>query len=274
MLHPNGLNGEALPTDTRDMRLRYALVSLLAAAPLVAAAPAGAAPCSTATRTITGTIQGEDSRFVNAQISFDLIRVVGDKRLHIDGREGSDNYGCAGYKGYGQVLRVNKDIPATGSTTTGTKYWSVKIPAIVNQVIIEVYPRSAGTPSSVDDSRYSGALRWKVPIPYGRNINIRLPKVCAAGGKTGYIAGRATTKSGAAVKVDFVGAWSLAKDNNSANPIQGFRTGYGTDRGTWKVPNLASGQSYTVVWIENGVRRQKYGYAVSACKGTAGMVSF
>ena len=259
------------------MRLRLALVCLLAASPLVATAPASAAPCSTATRTVTGTIQGEDGRYVDAQLGFDLIQVVGTERRHINGLPGSDKYGCAGHKGYGFNLRVNKDVPATGATSSAggaTKTWTATIPAIVTQVIIEVYPRAAGTPSPIDDSRYSGALRWKVPIPYGKPINITLPQVCATGGKTGYIAGTAKTASGTPVKVDFVGAWSLAKDNNTAAPIQGFRTGYGTDRGTWKIRNLASGQQYTVVWIENGVRRQKYGYAVSACKGTAGVVAF
>lgn len=250
----------------RRMRLHLAPTCLVALTPLTVAAPAQAAPCASATRTISGTLRGEDGRYVDAMLGFDLIRVVGDKRLHINGRDGADNWGCAGHKGYGQVLRVNPDVPATGSTTTGTQYWSVKIPAIVNQVIIEVWPRAAGT-GPVDDRRYSGALRWKVPIPYGRRINIKLPLVCAAGGRTGYIAGKAT-KNGAPVKVDFVGAWSAAKDNNSANPIQGFRTGYGTDRGTWIVRNLASGQPYTMIWEENGVRRQRYSIAVSACKGT------
>ena len=254
------------------MRLRLALAVLLAAAPLVVTAPAQAAPCSTTTRTISGTLIGEDGRFVNAMLGFDLIHVVGDKRLHIDGREGSANYGCPGYSGYGQILRVNRDVPATGSTTTGTKYWSVKIPLRVNQVIIEVWPRAAGT-GPVDDSRYSGALRWKVPIPYGKRINITMPRVCAAGGKTGYIAGK-VTKSGAPVNVDFVGAWSMAKDNNTATPIQGFRVGTGYDNGVYKIRNLASGQYYTVYWIEKGVRKQRYNIWVSACKGTPISVAY
>jgi len=248
--------------------MRRALLLTLLAPLLVPAPGAHATPCTTATRTVTGTIKGQDGRAVNAQVSFDLIRVVGDQRLHIDGRPGSDRYGCAGFKGYGYFMRVNKDLPDTGSATSGTKTWKAVIPANVNQVIIEVYPRDNATPSNVSDRRYSGALRWKVPIPYGKAVNIVLPVVCAAGGTTGYIAGRAT-KGGAPVKVDFVGAWSLAKDNNTAQPILGFRTGYGTDRGTWAVKNLVSGQAYTVVWIENGVRRQRYGIAVSACQGTA-----
>lgn len=255
------------------MRLRFALLAMLAAAPLAVGAPAAAAPCSTATRTISGTLIGQDARFVNAMLGFDLMRVVDGKRLHYDGREGSSSYGCPGYQGYGQYLRMNTHLTGNGSTTSGTRYWSVKIPAIVTEVIVEVWPRATGT-LEVDDRRYSGSLRWKVPIPYGKPINIKLPLVCAAGGKTGWIAGQAT-KGGVPVNIDFVGAWSMAKDNNTAQPILGFRTGYGTDRGTWKVPNLASGQLYTVVWIENGVRRQRYNIPVYACKGTtASTVTF
>lgn len=250
------------------MRLRLALTCLLAATPLTITGTAHATACYTATRTITGTIQGEDGRFVDAQLGFALARVVGDKKYFVNGLPGSDRYGCYGHSGYGFNLRVNPTVPATGSTTSGTKTWSATIPANVNLVTIEVYPRAAGTPSPIDDSRYSGALRFRVPIPYGKPINITLPRVCAAGGRTGYIAGKAT-KGGSPVKLDFVGAWSLAKDNNTATPIQGFRVGSGTDSGSWKIRNLASGQTYTVVWIENGVRQQRYGLAVSACTGTA-----
>ncbi|HVF03964.1 MAG TPA: hypothetical protein VNA20_03910 [Frankiaceae bacterium] len=254
------------------MRFRLALACVLAATPLGVTAPASAAPCSTATRTISGTLIGEDGRFVDAMLGFDLMRIVGGKEQHLDGRAGSPNYGCPGYYGYGQILRVNRDVPATGSTTTGTRYWSVKIPASVTMVIIEVYPRAAGT-GPVDDSRYSGALRWKVPIPYGKRINITLPRVCAAGGKTGYIAGK-VTKNGAPVKVDFVGGWSMAKDNNTASPIMGFRVGDGYDNGVYKIRNLAANQYYTVYWIENGVRKQRYNIWVSACKGTPISVAY
>lgn len=251
---------------------RLALTCALAAVPVVLPSAAVAAPCGTATKTISGTVQGQDGRYVNAQLGFDLMQVTSSGVRHLDGRAGSDRYGCAGYKGYGQVVFVNSQLPATGSTTSGTKTWRAVVPAIVNQVIVEVYPRSANR-GPVDDRRYSGALRWRVPIPYGKPINITLPLVCAAGGKTGYLAGTAT-KGGQPLNVDFVGAWSMAKDNNTAQPILGFRVGYGTDRGTWAIRNLASGQQYTIVWIENGVRRQKYGYAVNACKGTAASVAF
>ena len=250
------------------MRLRYAVSAMLAAAPLAVATPAGAAPCTTATKTISGTLIGADKRFVNAMLGFDLMRVSGGTVQHLDGREGSANYGCPGYYGYGTYLRMNTSLTAYGSTTSGTRYWSVRVPATVNQVIIEVYPRAAGTLATVD-RRYSGALRWKVPIPYGKPINIKLPLMCAAGGSVGYVTGRAT-KNGVPVKVDFVGAWSAAKDNNTAQPIQGFRVGYGTDSGTWSVKGLVSGQPYTMIWEHKGVRRQRYMVWVNnRCKGTA-----
>lgn len=254
------------------MRLRLTLACLVAASPLAVASPAEAAPCSTATRTITGTLQGEDGRAVDAMLGFDLVRVVGETKYHIDGREGSANYGCAGYKGYGQVLRVNRDLPATGSTTSGTKTWSVKIPAIVNLLVIEVYPRAAGT-GPVDESRYGHALRWKVPIPYGKAINIKLPLVCAKGGKTGWIGGVAT-KNGARRVMSRVAAWSMAKDNNTATPIQGFKVGYSTSTGSFAIKNIPSGQYYTVRYTLDGVTKQKYNIWVSACKGTTSSIAF
>jgi hypothetical protein len=254
------------------MRLRLALSGLLAFAPVVVAAPASAAPCSTATRTISGTLLGEDGRYVDAMLGFDLIQVVGTERRHIDGRAGSSTYGCAGYHGYGQVLRVNSNVPATGSTTTGSKTWSVTIPAIVNDVIIEVYPRAAGT-GPVDESRYGHALRWKVPIPYGKAINIRLPLVCAQGGSTGWIGGY-TTVNGVRKKMDRVAAWSMAKDNNTASPIQGFKVGYSLDSGSFAIKNLAGNQYYTVVYSLGTRKVQKYNVYVHGCKGTTSTGSF
>ena len=256
------------------MRIRLLLACVAAVVPLVAAAPASAAPCSTATRTISGTILGQDGRFVDAMLGFDLIQIVGSERRHIDGRAGSDRYGCPGYRGYGQILRVNPDVAATGSTTTGSKYWSVKIPAIVNQVIIEIYPKAAGPNSPVDERRYGPALRWKVNIPYSAPINIRLPLICSQGGKTGYIAGTAR-KNGVKVKLSMVAAWSMAPDNNNAAPILGFKVGYSTDAGTFAIKNLAGNQYYTVQYTLAGSgMKQKYNIWVPNCAGTLAHVYF
>lgn len=255
------------------MRLVIALTSAIVASPLLVASPAAATPCTTATRTISGTLIGEDGRFVDAMLGFDLMRVTSSGVQHIDGRAGSSNYGCAGFRGYGQVLRFNPDVPATGSTTVGTRYWSVKIPANVNQVIIEVYPKAAGPDSPVDDRRYGGALRWKVPIPYGTRINMKLPLACNAGGKNGYIAGYAY-KNGVRVKLDRVIAWSTAKDNNYARPILGFRAGVSYDTGVFKIRQLPPGQAYTVIYSYRGQSIQKFGIYVNACKGTTSSVRF
>lgn len=254
-------------------RLGLALSCVLAASPLTVTQSATAAACTTRTRTITGTILGQDGRFVDAMLGFDLMRVTSAGVQHINGRVGSSGYGCAGYRGYGQVLRVNPDVPATGSTTVGSSTWSVVIPANVNQVIVEVYPKAAGPDSPVDDRRYGGALRWKVPIPYGKPIHIRLPAGCGTGGRNGYIAGYGY-KGSTRVKLDRVVAWSTAKDNYAQKPILGFKIGHTYDNGVFKIRQLAPGQAYTVIYSYGGRSIQKFGIYVHPCKGTTASIRF
>jgi hypothetical protein len=255
------------------MRLALALTTALATVPLTIAAPANATPCTTSTRTIGGTIEGQDGMFVDAMLGFDLMRVTSSGVQHINGRIGSSTYGCAGYHGYGQILRVNPDTPGTGSTTVGSRTWSVRIPANVNQIIVEVYPKAAGPDSAVDDRKYGGALRWKVPIPYGKPIHVKLPAGCGQGGQNGYIAGYAykgTTK----VKLDRVIAWSTAKDNYYQNPILGFKAGVSYSTGVFKIKQLPPGQAYTVIYSYGGKSIQKFGIYVNACKGTSASIRF
>lgn len=247
------------------MRLRLALSCFAASAllPLVAATPAEAAPCVTATRTVSGTIQGQDGRYVDALLGFDLIDA---QKRHIDGRPGSSTFGCPNHHGYGVSIRVNRDLPATGSTTTGTKTWKVTIPANVTAMHVEVYPRAAGY-GGTDESRYGHALRRRVPIPYGKSIAIELPLICPQGGKTGTINGW-SSKGGVRKPLTRVAAWSLAPDNNTASPILGWNIGYAKSNGYFAVPNLPSGQYYTVQYTMDGVMKQKYNVYVHPCRGT------
>ncbi len=247
------------------MRLRLALACLAvpAATPVLVAAPAHATACVTATRTVTGLLGGQDGRYVDALLGFDLKDSSG---RHIDARPGSSTFGCAGMHGYGVTVRINSTLPATGSTTTGTKAWSVKVPVNVTSAHIEVYPRAAGY-GGTDESRYGHALRRSVPIPYNKTVLIRLPLICSLGGTTGRINGW-VSKNGVRVKADRVAAWSLATDNNGANPILGWNIGTAATNGYYQIPNLASGQAYTVQIWKDGVLRQKYGVYVNACRGT------
>jgi hypothetical protein len=244
-------------------RIRIALTSAALLAAPIALAPSAHASCTTTTKVMTGRIAGEDGRFVDAMLGFDIMDSAG---RHLDGRSGSANYGCAGYHGYGQLLRVNRDLPAAGSTTSGTKDWKVVLPGNTAFVHIEVYPRAAGD-GGTDESRYGHALRRKVRVPYGQNVNIRLPLVCAAGGKTGAINGWAT-QNGVRVQADRVAAWSLATDTNTMTPILGWNVGYTRSNGYFAVPNLPSGQTYTVQVSRAGKTLQPYNIRVDACKNT------
>jgi hypothetical protein len=259
------LNAGRRRTDDLSMRLRHALalLSVAAGTPVLVAAPAHATPCVTATRTVTGMIAGEDHRYVDALLGFDFVDSAG---RHVDAKPGSATFGCTGVHGYGVTIRVNGSLPATGSTTSGTKYWSVKVPANVTMAYIEVYPQAAGY-GGTNESRYGHALRRKMPIPYNKTVLIRLPLICSVGGHVGWINGY-VSKNGVRVKADRVAAWSMATDNNTASPILGWNIGSAATNGYYKIPNLASGQAYTVQIWKDGVLRQKYGVTVNACKGS------
>jgi hypothetical protein len=244
-------------------RLRSAFVGLAALAlPLAVAAPASAA-CASATKSLSGVIGGADGRYVDALLGFDIKDRYGN---HLDGRSGSSSYGCGGYHGYGTFLRINRTLPATGSTSQGTKTWRVVLPSNTATVHIEVYPYEKEY-GGVSEVRYAHALRRSVPVPYGQNVNIRLPLVCGVGGVTGGISGW-VTKGGVKTTADFVGAWSLAADNNRFAPILGWNLGHSSTNGYYVIPNLQSGQTYTVQVRKDGVLKQPYNVKVEACKNT------
>ncbi|MDQ1713474.1 MAG: hypothetical protein QOE45_2924 [Frankiaceae bacterium] len=245
------------------MRISLALAAVPALlAPLVVATPAHAA-CTTAAKTLTGTIAGADNRFVDAFIGFDVLDKTG---RHLGSTKGSAAFGCAGQRGYGATIRVNSTLGPTGSTTTGTKSWSLVLPANATHTYIEVYPQAAGYSGGTNETRYGHTMRRKIPVPYGARVNLRLPVVCAQGGKTGWINGW-VSKHGVRVAADRVAAWSMAPDNNVPNPILGFNVGYAKSNGYYNIPNLPSGQKYTVQISKSGVMKQFYNIQVNSCKG-------
>jgi hypothetical protein len=254
------------------MRLRLTLACLVAAttAPLLVATPANAA-CVTSTRTIVGTVSGQDGRWVDALVGLDLISASG---AHIDATPGSASFGCGGKTGYGLTIRVNRDLGATGSTTQGswTKSWKAVVPTNVTMMYVEVYPQAAGY-GGTNESRYGHALRRKVPVPYGHTVTIKLPLICSAGGTTGKIGGW-VTKGGVKTQADRVAAWSMANDNNTANPILGWNMGSPKSDGSYVIPNLPPGQYYTIQFSKGAVMIQKYNIWVNACKGTYFAVNF
>lgn len=250
-------------------RLTFAVLVAATAAPLLVATPAQAA-CVTTTRTITGTVSGQDGRYVDALIGLDLINSAG---AHINAKPGSSTFGCGGQAGYGLTVRVNSTLGAEGAATGAyTKTWKAVVPTNVTMMYVEVYPQAAGY-GGTNEARYGHALRRKVRVPYGHTVTIKLPLICAAGGKTGKIAGY-VTKRGVRVKADRVVAWSMAPDNNTANPILGWNMGSATTDGHFLVTHIPPGQYYTVHIHKDGVLQVKNNVWVNACRGTTLNASF
>jgi hypothetical protein len=245
------------------MRLRLALAVVpVLAAPLVTASPAVAA-CAPATKTVVGSIIAQDRRAVDALIGFDVLDSAG---RHLGATPGQASFGCTGQRGYGLTLRVNRDLPATGSTTTGTKSWKITLPSNATHVYIEVYPQAAGY-GGTDESRYAHSMRRKIPVPYNATVNLRLPLICSQGGSTGTISG-VVTKGGVRVAADRVAAWSMAPDNNVPNPVLGWNVGSAKSDGSYAVLNLAGAQKYTVQVTKSGVMKQFYNVAVNSCRAS------
>ena len=252
--------------DTSRMRRP---LFLLAAVAMVAGLVAVASPAQAA-RTVTGTIYGSDGRAVDVFIGFDL--------KDSSGRT-IDKNGClatrCGLHGYGITLRLNSTLSASGSTNRSAykTSWSITVPSNTAHMYIETYPFSAGTYGHTDESRYGHSYRRNLPIPYPVRINLRLPLICSQGGTTGMISGRATA-GGAATTLKRIGAWSIAADNNTPNPILGWQIGTATS-GAYKIPNLASGQQYHIIATSaSGAVKHYYKVAVSSCHTTAFNVAF
>ena len=248
------------------MRRLFAVLATLAvsAGLLTLAAPAEAA------RTVTGTILGSDGRAVDAFIGFDL--------KDSSGRT-IDKNGClatrCGLHGYGITLRVNGDVPATGAAdrTGHLIQWSITVPSATARMFIEVYPFSSGTYGKTDESRYGHSYRRNIPIPYPVRINLRLPVICAQGGTTGAIAGRASA-GGAATTLKRIATWSLGADNNGPTPILGWNIGT-AGNGTFLLPNLPAGQKYQVLATSaSGVVKRYYDVQVNSCRTTTLNVAF
>jgi hypothetical protein len=252
--------------DTHPMRRVPAALAVVA---LVAGLLALAAPAQAAGRVVSGTIYGSDGRAVDAFLGFDL--------KDSSGRT-IDKNGClatrCGLKGYGITLRLNGDVPATGAAPAGHKVtWSITVPADTARMFIEVYPFSSGTYGHTDESRYGHSYRRNIPIPYPARINLRLPLICAAGGTTGAISGRATV-GGAPATLKRVATWSLGADNNSPNPILGWNIGTASN-GSFLLPNLPAGQKYQVLaTAPSGVVKRYYDVQVNSCRTTTLNVAF
>ena len=246
------------------MRPRLVLLLLGALLALLLPTPSGAVRLLP--HTFSGTILGSDGRAVGALIGFYLHDAQGRQITE----QGCVESAVCPVEGYAMNLRMNKDLGAEGSPDTRhwDTRWSITVPPNTASVYIEVYPQATGF-GGTDESRYGSTMRHKVPVPFGGPVHLRLPlDRCDLGGRTGTIEGVAT-KGGKRVSLKRAIAWSLAPDNNDGRPILGWNVEPPGPNGTYRLPNLASGQNYQV-WITTaaGQVRKTFHVPVRPCQTT------
>lgn len=204
-------------------------------------------------KSISGTVQGADSRYVDVMLGFDVIDAAGNK-IEMDGLP----------NGYSTIQRINHCVPAAGAVasqkcpTTGyvtTKNWTQKLPNNAVKVYVEVYPKSPNTTNwlnnyrgytgpaagTTDTSAYGMTFRRAIPVNGAvANVGIVLPKVCGTpGGTTGTLVGRI-----AGFGAGKVNAWSMSPDGTKS---MGFAIGNIDAYGNYRIEKLQSGQRYGLI---------------------------
>jgi hypothetical protein len=231
------------------------------------------------TKVISGTIQGADGKIVDAMIGFEVRDYAGN-HLDLGG----------GHTGYSVIQRVNHCVPASGATSSQActyqgkvtqvtgKNWSLRVPSNAATVWIEVYPKDP-TPTAwinnyngytgpatgvTNKSTYSTSERAQLVIGNGLSgVKIVMPKMCAAGGTTGDLAGHL---SGWPLgHTGQINAWSLA---SNSLPDQGFATGTVDNNGNYRITGLQSGQRYGVIATGPGFSRNRVDYTRATTKDT------
>lgn len=245
------------------------------AAPAMTAAPLAGAACASATKHISGTVQGADGRYISSMVGIELLDSAG-RKVGLDG--------CLlNASGYSTTVSTNLKsaccylLPGTGwpdPTYQGTalsKAWQANgLPSNAASAWIEVYPKRCCVPAgttNTDDSRYGRALRRPIPLS-ATSVDVKLPLRCGLSeggvtGSTGRIIGR-VYDNGKVVSTSRVGAWSSDNDTES-RPL-----GWGLDSdatGSYAVDAAAPG-GYSIVATTNGLSKQVFGITVNPCQDT------
>ena len=234
------------------------VAALLVTASVVGdSAPAGAA-CVSGTKTFSGTVQGEDSRFVNVLIGIELF--AGNQRV--------DANGCPSTQHYHIVKTLNTSLAADGAVSGSglTRNWSVQVPSNVTRAYVEVYPRSSQTnpPGKTDKSRYGTTMHHDTPIT--ASPNIRLPLNCGLSGGgieggNGTITGR-VLRNGRAVTPDSVIVFSLGP--NSSPKILGWGIA-NVVSGGFVAEALAPDQHYQIFITQGGTSKRVMWVPMNRC---------
>lgn len=240
-----------------------------------ALAAVGAASAQTACAglnaySISGTIQGQDGAFINAQIGLNAVDRYGNPLTA---------QGCNSGGAYTTNIFVNTDVSGDGTFTSSghTKTWSYAgLPSNTASVWVEVYTRTdvgSQCPTcdgSIDTSKYGFVNRRAIPVNT-RNLPLTAPLACGltsngVTGSAGAIVGRFTDSAGDLV-TGSVDAWSQA--SQSPMPaLQGWGEGTYPASGDYRIPTLAAGQAYAVVGNYAGRSSRVDNVYVGSC-GTA-----
>lgn len=258
---------------------------VLGAALTLTTAPAQAACATVTSRSVSGTVTGQDGRDVNASIGFDVLDGHGQP---INADPSGSGYGCPKSGGYSIPQRElnhfvsGKGAPAGTLQPDGTRtVRDVRIgslPSNAAQVWIEVYSRGyTGSPcrdahgnwcfNNVDLSKYGFANWQKVPVGT-QGLAIRLPLTCAHGGTDGSVLGHAYDASGAPVSLAHVYAWTLSPWG-TAPTLKGWGIADRISGNAYHVAALAAGQTYTIQATSlSGTTIRKLFVPVRGCRAT------
>ena len=221
------------------------LGAALLAGGLVTAAP-GHAACA-GSRTVTGTLAGEDGRAVNVYVGMDIKDSAG-RAIGADG--------CVKtVGGYGRSFSLNSSAPATGASSGQTTF-SVQLPTNATDLFVEAYPKNPQ--GRTDVTRYGRSMRRLSSV--GGPIAMKLPVRCDQGGSTSRLVGTAYD-NGQPVTLGTTSMFSISPDNgNSLRPILGW--GYLEASGTtFASEPLVPGQNYRV-FASSGSQRKTFDVTV------------
>jgi hypothetical protein len=231
-------------------------------------------PCSTGTRSISGTVTGEDGRFVSAQVSFELFDASG-QLVDMDGcpRRSAAYPATTLVNNRGTCCFV---LPAAGSESTpfegvdlSTSWTLTGIPDNVAQIWVETYTKRAGGQPNSSTERYGHSIR-RVPFAEGdvSGIDIVQPLRCGlsgggVSGSTGALTG-AVYRDGQLVTPTRVSAFSTVPDDGNGGAHLSFNVLGTHPTGRFLVDALAPG-TYTIFVTVGDLGRRIDGLRVEPC---------
>jgi hypothetical protein len=237
-------------------------------------------PADAGDKVLSGTIEGEDGKAVSALLGFDLR----DAKGRTLGASGCVRSPSCPVDGYAVTRRVNFALDEDGARS-GARRWTVRLPEETERVYVEAYPQGRGYAGTNTDT-YAASFRRNLPVPYGRDVNLRLAGVCDRDtrGRTGAVLGYAVEDgSDRRVPLQRVTAFSLEPDDNDGTPILGTGVGTVAPGGRYVVDDLVSdptpgarpGQRYQLVATAvDGRVSRVYDVRVTACRATTRNIVF